>query len=366
MMQQQGIHSEEFLEQVLGGYGGYGQTKGKIDPEDPVEVKAQQYVDMLIPDEDVECLIVGEAARWTTCRYDILQNYCTSVDLEHVAAFGGLDHIVSVNSESDKRRAVGAVVNAFFKLSKGLEPFVDFFHVTPLFSSNGNLKRKVVEKFRTPFSRGESARGCRATPRQSGKGYVDIMIYGANILYSLCTAPTLLIAEGIITADRVLKKLMEAPNFPGLMRRLLEWVSRQNEREFIRLGAKSKNILQLLCGRYTVAKEQFCLLTTGDENWMDDELKSVRTITPIDQSPHYDEEHEEETIREETIHTHTNINTNTNTSNITDEPEEKQTKCWNCKKMSHTKKCSQCEIARYCSKECQRTHWKIHKITCSS
>ena len=28
------------------------------------------------------------------------------------------------------------------------------------------------------------------------------------------------------------------------------------------------------------------------------------------------------------------------------------------------KKCSQCEIAYYCSKTCQRGHWKKHKVAC--
>jgi radical SAM protein with 4Fe4S-binding SPASM domain len=31
---------------------------------------------------------------------------------------------------------------------------------------------------------------------------------------------------------------------------------------------------------------------------------------------------------------------------------------------SKMKKCSRCEYARYCGKQCARDHWKEHKKTC--
>jgi hypothetical protein len=34
------------------------------------------------------------------------------------------------------------------------------------------------------------------------------------------------------------------------------------------------------------------------------------------------------------------------------------------KNKSNLKKCSRCESVRYCSPECQRAHWKIHKLDC--
>jgi ankyrin repeat protein len=30
------------------------------------------------------------------------------------------------------------------------------------------------------------------------------------------------------------------------------------------------------------------------------------------------------------------------------------------------KKCSRCRAVRYCSKDCQRTHWPVHKATCTA
>merc|ERR1712032_1266374 len=34
------------------------------------------------------------------------------------------------------------------------------------------------------------------------------------------------------------------------------------------------------------------------------------------------------------------------------------------KAVAGKKKCSRCRIAEYCSRECQRLHWKQHKIEC--
>jgi len=46
------------------------------------------------------------------------------------------------------------------------------------------------------------------------------------------------------------------------------------------------------------------------------------------------------------------------------EPRPKST-CGECKKKDHGyKKCSACDVTRYCSKECQRKHWKNHKEQC--
>jgi hypothetical protein len=46
------------------------------------------------------------------------------------------------------------------------------------------------------------------------------------------------------------------------------------------------------------------------------------------------------------------------------EPRPKFT-CGECKKKDHGyKKCSACDVTRYCSKECQRKHWKNHKEQC--
>ena len=40
--------------------------------------------------------------------------------------------------------------------------------------------------------------------------------------------------------------------------------------------------------------------------------------------------------------------------------------CWGCNKdRVELKKCSRCKIAKYCSKQCQKTDWKdIHKLAC--
>ena len=43
--------------------------------------------------------------------------------------------------------------------------------------------------------------------------------------------------------------------------------------------------------------------------------------------------------------------------------------CWHCKSSSEvaTKRCAKCLLARYCSPECQRDHWKkSHKVVCGS
>lgn len=37
-----------------------------------------------------------------------------------------------------------------------------------------------------------------------------------------------------------------------------------------------------------------------------------------------------------------------------------------CKRTGKILKCSICKSVTYCSKECQKVHWKIHKITCSA
>ena len=39
------------------------------------------------------------------------------------------------------------------------------------------------------------------------------------------------------------------------------------------------------------------------------------------------------------------------------------TKCGHCNKVT-TKRCTGCYVSYYCSKECQRAEWKLHKITC--
>ena len=37
--------------------------------------------------------------------------------------------------------------------------------------------------------------------------------------------------------------------------------------------------------------------------------------------------------------------------------------CWNCfDNKEDLKKCSNCQIAQYCTKDCQRQDWKVHKV----
>lgn len=41
------------------------------------------------------------------------------------------------------------------------------------------------------------------------------------------------------------------------------------------------------------------------------------------------------------------------------------TECASCNDMNiKHKKCGRCEAVHYCSPECQKAHWKIHKLTC--
>ena len=42
-------------------------------------------------------------------------------------------------------------------------------------------------------------------------------------------------------------------------------------------------------------------------------------------------------------------------------------RCFNCQKEGRSpplRKCMQCEVVYYCSKTCQRGHWKVHKPAC--
>lgn len=42
-------------------------------------------------------------------------------------------------------------------------------------------------------------------------------------------------------------------------------------------------------------------------------------------------------------------------------------KCMCClKEVDNDLKCSQCRTARYCSRECQKEHWNVHKLVCNS
>jgi len=38
--------------------------------------------------------------------------------------------------------------------------------------------------------------------------------------------------------------------------------------------------------------------------------------------------------------------------------------CGQCLKISPTNRCSKCKILKYCSKECQASHWEVHKKQC--
>lgn len=40
--------------------------------------------------------------------------------------------------------------------------------------------------------------------------------------------------------------------------------------------------------------------------------------------------------------------------------------CGKCDKNDAMKRCGACRTVRYCSRECQRTHWPIHKPTCDA
>jgi len=39
-------------------------------------------------------------------------------------------------------------------------------------------------------------------------------------------------------------------------------------------------------------------------------------------------------------------------------------RCYNCKKEGNLHRCSSCYSVRYCSRECQKQNWKIHKPAC--
>ena len=38
--------------------------------------------------------------------------------------------------------------------------------------------------------------------------------------------------------------------------------------------------------------------------------------------------------------------------------------CYNCGEVAELKKCSQCHLAKYCSKQCQRLGWSAHQMEC--
>lgn len=41
------------------------------------------------------------------------------------------------------------------------------------------------------------------------------------------------------------------------------------------------------------------------------------------------------------------------------------TYCSTCGNEKPDKKCSKCKAVQYCDRECQRTHWFMHKKTCA-
>jgi len=51
---------------------------------------------------------------------------------------------------------------------------------------------------------------------------------------------------------------------------------------------------------------------------------------------------------------------------ILDLVEKWSLKCWNCSKNSSNgedlKKCTECKLAKYCDRECQKSDWKAHKL----
>ena len=40
--------------------------------------------------------------------------------------------------------------------------------------------------------------------------------------------------------------------------------------------------------------------------------------------------------------------------------------CGNCKSQDATICCASCKMQYYCTKECQKAHWKTHKLTCKN
>lgn len=40
--------------------------------------------------------------------------------------------------------------------------------------------------------------------------------------------------------------------------------------------------------------------------------------------------------------------------------------CWNCNSKKPKFRCSKCKVSGYCSIECQKTNWKIHKTACNT
>ena len=50
---------------------------------------------------------------------------------------------------------------------------------------------------------------------------------------------------------------------------------------------------------------------------------------------------------------------------VQDIEEKWKERCWNCEKVdanSTLKCCSVCKLAKYCSMECQKREWKVHKV----